>query len=182
MAEDTDCRVKKAGVVINPASGRETPILHELHESFTEKGIHWEAQITHQKGDTARLTREMAGQDFDSIAVCGGDGTVGEAAGGLVGSDKPLARSSSGPVMNLTRTYAGGPKRSAWNRSRPGKFSVTAKCMNLPEWTSTWSTLRSESLRPSESSQSGKQPIQEQAIRKRAILEETRVSPGSSHT
>lgn len=78
-------------VVINPASGRDEPVLAVLNRVFRDAGIEWSTSVTREDGDAGRLVREAAESGVDAVAIYGGDGSVGEAATALRGLDVPLA-------------------------------------------------------------------------------------------
>ena len=78
-------------VVINPASGKNQPILNTLNDVFHPAGVRWEVSITHQAGDGARQAREAAAAGADLVAAYGGDGTQMEVANGLLGTGVPQA-------------------------------------------------------------------------------------------
>lgn len=82
---------KRVMVVINPASGRDKPILHTLNAVFHTADIDYDISLTKKAGDAARLAKQAADAGYDVVAVYGGDGTVMEAASGLMGTDVPLA-------------------------------------------------------------------------------------------
>ncbi len=77
-------------VIINPASGKDQPILPTLNSVFGSM-IDWDVSITHKRGDARRLVEKAIHEGVDVIAVYGGDGTVTEAADVLRGQDVPLA-------------------------------------------------------------------------------------------
>jgi diacylglycerol kinase (ATP) len=77
-------------VVINPAAGKSEPVLSILNQVLKPAGITWDNSVTQQAGDCTRLVREAIDRGVDLIAVYGGDGTIMEAANGLIGSDTPL--------------------------------------------------------------------------------------------
>jgi diacylglycerol kinase (ATP) len=77
-------------VIINPASGTDEPILKPMNNAFNELGLDWDVTITRGPGDAERAAREAAESGADVVAIYGGDGSVLEAACGLVGSDVPL--------------------------------------------------------------------------------------------
>jgi diacylglycerol kinase (ATP) len=81
---------KNIHVVINPASGKPEPILTILNQVLTPAGIAWDNSVTQQPGDCTRLVVEALERGVDLVAVYGGDGTVMEAANGMIGSDTPL--------------------------------------------------------------------------------------------
>ncbi len=78
-------------VIINPVAGQEKPILGTLNKAFHPAGIDWEVKITKQAGDARRFAQEAAAEGVDVVAVYGGDGSIMEAASGLLGADIPLA-------------------------------------------------------------------------------------------
>lgn len=78
-------------VIINPAAGQDEPILKTLNTAVQEAEIDWEVFITKQAGDAHRYARQAAEDGVDVVAVYGGDGTVMEAASGLIGTEIPIA-------------------------------------------------------------------------------------------
>jgi diacylglycerol kinase (ATP) len=84
-------RVGRAQAIINPAAGKETPILKTLNAAFKTGDIDWDVSITKKSGDGTRLTKEALEAGVDLIVVHGGDGTVMEVASGLIGSEIPMA-------------------------------------------------------------------------------------------
>ncbi|MGE0491967.1 MAG: diacylglycerol kinase family protein [Vulcanimicrobiota bacterium] len=78
-------------VIINPASGKDEPILNPLNDIFTPRGLDWQVHLTRQAGDGTRLARQALEAGADVIACYGGDGTLMEVANALVGSEVPLA-------------------------------------------------------------------------------------------
>ena len=82
---------KRVHVVINPAAGRDEPILNVLNDVFGPAGVEWDVSITHHAGDATRLTKEAIARGVDLVAGYGGDGTQMEVANGLLGSGIPQA-------------------------------------------------------------------------------------------
>lgn len=82
---------KRVQVIINPASGKNEPILNTINAAFSGSGIDWDAQITHKFGDATRLAKEAVDDGVDLVAGYGGDGTQLEIANGVVGSGVPMA-------------------------------------------------------------------------------------------
>ncbi len=74
-------------VVINPAAGKDEPILNVLNDVFNAYGIEWEAQVTHKFGDATRLAREAAAAGYNLVCGYGGDGTQHEIANGIIGTN-----------------------------------------------------------------------------------------------
>jgi len=83
--------IRKIQVIINPASGKNEPILNTLNDVFHPAGVAWDVSITYGAGDATLHAREAAAAGVDVVAAYGGDGTVLEVASGLVGSHVPLA-------------------------------------------------------------------------------------------
>lgn len=77
--------------LINPASGQHSPDLRILNRMIHEVDWEWEMQVTNRFGDGTRLAREAVERGIQMVAAYGGDGTVMDAAGGLLNSDVPLA-------------------------------------------------------------------------------------------
>lgn len=82
---------KHLQVIVNPASGRDRPILNTLHTVFKDTGLDWDVVITKAAGDARRLAEEAAKSGSDVVAAYGGDGTITEVAEGLIGTNVPLA-------------------------------------------------------------------------------------------
>lgn len=81
---------KRVFVIINPASGLEEPILHYLNKALRNENISWEIGVTHATGDAFKFAKKALRQNYDLIAVYGGDGTVMEVAPALYKRKTPL--------------------------------------------------------------------------------------------
>src|SRR5260221_12051734 len=94
---------KRIHVIVNPAAGRDVPILGTLNKVFGEAGIDWDIFVTKEAGDARRLAKEAVTGGADAVAVNGGDGTLTEVASGLRGSNVPLAILAGGTanVMSI---------------------------------------------------------------------------------
>ncbi len=82
---------KRIKIIVNPAAGKEEPVLARLNAAFQNQGIDWDIAITKESGDGRRFAGEAADEGYDLVAVYGGDGSVMEAAAGLMGGKIPLA-------------------------------------------------------------------------------------------
>lgn len=82
---------RRVHVIANPAAGQDRPFLSLFNKSFKDADIDWELLITKKAGDAERLARESVAAGADVVAAYGGDGTIGEVASGLYGTDVPLA-------------------------------------------------------------------------------------------
>lgn len=78
-------------VIINPAAGKDQPILKTLNAVMQTAGLDWEVMITKDIGDGRKLAQAAAEAGADIVAVHGGDGTVMEVASGLIGTGIPIA-------------------------------------------------------------------------------------------
>ncbi len=79
-----DAPYHRAHVIINPASGRDEPILNVLNDVFGQHGVDWTVSITHRYGDAAVQARQAVEDGMDVVVGYGGDGTQHEIANALV--------------------------------------------------------------------------------------------------
>lgn len=77
-------------VVINPAAGKDEPILNTLNDIFHEYDIDWNVSVTKKYGDAGEQARAAIAQGVDLVAGYGGDGTQHEIANALIGSHVAL--------------------------------------------------------------------------------------------
>jgi YegS/Rv2252/BmrU family lipid kinase len=78
-------------VVVNPAAGKNEPILNTLNDVFHPQGVEWDVSVTLKYGDARRFARQAVERGVDLVAGYGGDGTQHEVANGLLGSGIPMA-------------------------------------------------------------------------------------------
>lgn len=78
---------RKIHVVINPAAGKDEPILNVLNDVFREYGVDWDVSVTKKFGDAAEQARAAVARGATIVAGYGGDGTQHEIASALAGSD-----------------------------------------------------------------------------------------------
>lgn len=83
---------RRVHVLVNPAAGKEKPILAILNRVFREANLEWSVEVLHRAGDAVSATRRLLElrRPGDLLAVSGGDGTVSEVAGALRGTTLPL--------------------------------------------------------------------------------------------
>ena len=83
---------RRAWLLYNPAAGRfpAGPLLERALRVLSAAS--WDAQIvtSEQKRGLAEVAREAVAQQCDAVFVVGGDGSVGQAASALAGSDTAL--------------------------------------------------------------------------------------------
>ena len=82
---------RRLHIIVNPAAGPDRPVLSLLNTAFNTSNLEWDITLTKKAGDAKRLAQEAVQAGADVVGVYGGDGTVMEAASGLVGADVPLA-------------------------------------------------------------------------------------------
>jgi diacylglycerol kinase (ATP) len=77
-------------IVINPASGKDQPILNTLNDVFVKHGVDWSVSITKRYGDAEAQARQAFAGGADLVAAYGGDGTQHEVALAAINAGKPL--------------------------------------------------------------------------------------------
>jgi YegS/Rv2252/BmrU family lipid kinase len=83
----TSIPYEKIHIVINPAAGKDEPILNVLNDVFGQYGVDWSVSVTKKYGDAATFARQAAQEGADLVAGYGGDGTQHEIANALLGTD-----------------------------------------------------------------------------------------------
>ena len=81
---------KHIHIVVNPASGKNEPILNTVNDAFQPAAVSWNVSVTNAYGDAAKQAREAAASGADIVVAYGGDGTVMEVVNGLMGTGVPL--------------------------------------------------------------------------------------------
>lgn len=92
-------------IIVNPRSGvnSKTGMGATLASALEQAGYRVDCAYTERAGHATELAREAAAKGYGSVVVCGGDGTVNEAASGLVGTDVILGIVPSGSGNGLAR-------------------------------------------------------------------------------
>lgn len=104
---------KKLLLIVNPCSGRAkmyTELL-KVVEVFSSNNYLVTVYPTKFKGDATEFVKKISADDFDTIVVCGGDGTLNEVIEGIMESNKniPLGYIPSGTLnewssgLNISR-------------------------------------------------------------------------------
>jgi len=83
-------KARAAHIIVNPAAGQDEPFLKTLNTTFKEAGWEYEVLVTQKAGDARQFAVEAVQKGAALVATYGGDGTVIEAASGLVGTSVPL--------------------------------------------------------------------------------------------
>ncbi len=80
----TDAPYARIHVVINPASGKDEPILNTLNDVFRRHGVDWDVSITKKYGDAAAQAKAALADGVDLVVGYGGDGTQHELANAVL--------------------------------------------------------------------------------------------------
>ena len=75
---------RRVQVIVNPASGRDEPVLNVLNDVFHQFDVDWDVSVTHRYGDAARQAQKAVEDGADLVAGYGGDGTQHEIATALL--------------------------------------------------------------------------------------------------
>jgi len=86
-----EIKTDRIHIIINPAAGADEPVLNTLNRIFQQHEVEWTVSVTRGKGDARRQAQEALDAGVDVVAAYGGDGTLMEVVGGMVGSKTPLA-------------------------------------------------------------------------------------------
>ena len=96
--------MRHAVLIVNRAAGGRRPeeLVSRLDGLLVRSGFRIDAAFTAAPGDATRLAREAAEAGADAVFALGGDGTLREAAQGLLGTGVPL-----GPLPGGTANVLG---------------------------------------------------------------------------
>ncbi len=81
---------KRMLIVVNPYASTVSDSLRNLVVDALRSRFEVDARDTESRGHATELCREAAHEGYDVVVAFGGDGTVNEAANGLLGSATPL--------------------------------------------------------------------------------------------
>ncbi len=91
-------------VIVNPYATTVSDRLRNLVVYALQSRYAVEAIDTQERNHATQICREAASEGYDAVVAFGGDGTVNEAANGLVGSDTPLTALPGGSTNVWART------------------------------------------------------------------------------
>jgi diacylglycerol kinase family enzyme len=95
---------KRMLVIVNPYAATVSDRLKNLVVYALQSRYEVEAVDTEQRDHATQLCREAAREGYDVVVAFGGDGTVNEAANGLIGSETPLTALPGGSTNVWCRT------------------------------------------------------------------------------
>lgn len=90
-------------VIVNPYAATVSDRLRHLVVYALKGRFDVDAVDTESRGHATELCREAAHEGYDVVVAFGGDGTVNEAANGLLGSDTPLCALPGGSANVFAR-------------------------------------------------------------------------------
>ena len=98
-------QIKRMMVIVNPISGTKSKkgVGIQIAKELRKLGYVVELRHTTAGGDATKWAREAADHDYYGVVVCGGDGTVNEAARGVRGSETALGIIPMGSGNGLAR-------------------------------------------------------------------------------
>jgi len=83
---------KHIHVVINPASGKDEPILNTIDDVFHQYGVDWEVSVTKKYGDATAQAKAAIAAGADLVTGYGGDGTQHEIANAVLSAAAETGR------------------------------------------------------------------------------------------
>jgi diacylglycerol kinase family enzyme len=95
---------KRMLVIVNPYATTVSDRLRNLVVYALQSRYEVEAVDTERRDHATQICREAAGEGYDLVVAFGGDGTVNEAANGLLGSETPLSCLPGGATNVFHRT------------------------------------------------------------------------------
>ena len=116
--------MRRVHVIANPAAGQGSFDVKALNDLFHASDIEWEVKFTKNWHDGERFAKAALAEGVDAVAVYDGDGTVADVAGGLAGTDVPLAILPGG-TANVMSVELGIPPA----------FADAVRLIAEPEWT-----------------------------------------------
>ena len=81
---------KRIHVIINPASGKDQPMLNIINDVCRKHEVAWDATVTHKFGDATAQALAAIATGVDLVAGYGGDGTQHEVANAILSSERSI--------------------------------------------------------------------------------------------
>lgn len=94
------------GVLVNPSAGAGSAagVAQAVTQALSARGLAFEVVHTEYPGHAEELARTMAGRELETLLIVGGDGTVFEAARGLLGTNVALGIIPAGTGNDFAKT------------------------------------------------------------------------------
>lgn len=86
--------MRRVSLIYNPTAGasrKGTARIPQLVAALSKRDVRVEPRATAACGDATKLAQQAVAEECEALIVCGGDGTINEAAQALVGSSTALA-------------------------------------------------------------------------------------------
>lgn len=124
-------KFKHIHFIINPASGKEEPILSYINRAFQNSRIDWDISLTKKDLGAGEIAVKLIGKT-DLVVVYGGDGCVCAVAAALHGSQTPVAIVPGG-TANVMAGELGipGDTEAALALLQKGNFKLKAVDMGI---------------------------------------------------
>ena len=100
----TEVPAMKVLLIVNPSASSVTARTRIVIQKALSADHRLEVSATTRRGHATRLAQSAANDGIDVVVVLGGDGTLNEAANGLVGTDTALAALPGGSTNVFART------------------------------------------------------------------------------
>ena len=90
---------KKIHVVINPASGKDEPILNTINDVFHQHGVDWSVSVTKKYGDATEQAKAAIAAGADLVTGYGGAGPQHEIAHAVMSATAETGRTISMGIL-----------------------------------------------------------------------------------
>ena len=119
--------MRKALVIYNPAAGRfpVKPFLKAIQAELARAGWKVDIAATRDGDHAVQLGRQAVAEDYEAVFAVGGDGTVGQVASGLLGSETALGVLPAG-TSNVWAQELGLP---AFSWANPGRLQENTRTL-----------------------------------------------------
>lgn len=97
--------VERVLLISNARAGAVSPRTKEVIAKALSADFKLEVADTAARGHASELSRDAAGDGFDAVVAFGGDGTINEAAQGVVGSETALGILPGGSTNVMARSF-----------------------------------------------------------------------------
>jgi len=116
--------MRRALLMYNPTAGRFPlrPFIGQITRTLAHSGWHTDVLATTSGAHVTESARRAADEKYDAVFVSGGDGTVGLAVSGLLGSETALGVLPSGTANVLALEL--GLRLFTWTRPRAHEFNA----------------------------------------------------------